>query len=153
MSTNSHLDPARVIALSSDAVHSKKRLFEFAATALRDAFELDTETVYKALLSREKLGSTALGGGIAIPHCRIPECTDAAGCLITLGNGIDFNAPDGLPVDVAFVLLVPTQATEQHLNILAQLATAFTKPELRLALLSAPSGDKARTVLTERMNL
>ena len=153
MSTNSHLDPARVIALSSDAVHSKKRLFEFAATALRDAFELDTETIYKALLSREKLGSTALGGGIAIPHCRIPECTDAAGCLITLGNGIDFNAPDGLPVDVAFVLLVPTQATEQHLNILAQLATAFTKPELRLALLSASSGDKARTILTERMNL
>ena len=134
MSTNSHLDPARVIALSSDAVHSKKRLFEFAATALRDAFELDTETVYKALLSREKLGSTALGGGIAIPHCRIPECTDAAGCLITLGHGIDFNAPDGLPVDVAFVLLVPTQATEQHLNILAQLATAFTKPELRLGI-------------------
>ena len=153
MSTNSHLDPARVIALSSDAVHSKKRLFEFAATALRDAFELDTETVYKALLSREKLGSTALGGGIAIPHCRIPECTDAAGCLITLGHGIDFDAPDGLPVDVAFVLLVPTQATEQHLNILAQLATAFTKPELRLALLSASSGDKARTILTERMNL
>ena len=104
MSKKSHLDPGRVIALSSDAVHSKKRLFEFAATALRDAFKLDAETVYKALLSREKLGSTAFGGGIAIPHCRIPECTDAAGCLITLGEGIDFNAPDSLPVDVARVV-------------------------------------------------
>jgi len=153
MSKKSHLDPARVIALSSDAVHSKKRLFEFAATALRDAFKLDAETVYKALLSREKLGSTAFGGGIAIPHCRIPECTDAAGCLITLGEGIDFNAPDGLPVDVAFVLLVPSQATEQHLNILAQLAAAFSQPDLRLAFLSAPSSDTAWTILTERMNL
>ena len=153
MSKKSHLDPGRVIALSSDAVHSKKRLFEFAATALRDAFKLDAETVYKALLSREKLGSTAFGGGIAIPHCRIPECTDAAGCLITLGEGIDFNAPDSLPVDVAFVLLVPTQATEQHLNILAQLASAFSQPDLRLALLSAQSGDEAWTVLAERMIL
>ena len=153
MCKKGHLDPARVIALSGDAIHSKKRLFEFAATALRDAFKLDAETVYKALLSREKLGSTALGGGIAIPHCRIPECTDAAGCLITLAEGIEFNAPDGLPVDVVFVLLVPTQATEQHLNILAQLATAFSKPDLRLALLGAPSGDKAWTVFTERMNL
>ena len=108
--------------------------------------------MYKALLSREKLGSTALGGGIAIPHCRIPECTDAAGCLITLAEGIEFNAPDGLPVDVVFVLLVPTQATEQHLNILAQLATAFSKPDLRLALLSASSGNRAWSVLTEQIN-
>ena len=152
MCKKGHLDPARVIALSGDAIHSKKRLFEFSATALRDAFKLDAETVYKALLSREKLGSTALGGGIAIPHCRIPECTDAAGCLITLAEGIEFNAPDGLPVDVVFVLLVPTQATEQHLNILAQLATAFLKPELRLALLSASSGNRAWTVLTKQIN-
>ena len=153
MSTQQYLEPARVIALSGDAIHSKKRLFEFAATAIFEAFELDAESVYKALLNREKLGSTALGGGIAIPHCRIPECADSAGCLITLAEGIDFNAPDGLPVDLVFVLLVPTKATEQHLNVLAQLATAFSKPDLGLKLRSAPSADTARTVLAERMGL
>ena len=152
MSIKEYLEPARVIALSGSAIHSKKRLFEFAAAAVCDAFKLDAETVYKALLSREKLGSTALGEGIAIPHCRIPECADSAGCLITLSEGIDFNAPDGLPVDLVFVLLVPTKATEQHLNILAQLATAFSKPDLRMKLRSAPSADTARTVLTERLN-
>jgi PTS system nitrogen regulatory IIA component len=153
MSEGGHLMHDRILALTGDGVHSKKRLFERAAAAVSDAFELDGEAVYKALLGREKLGSTAMGEGIAIPHCRIPECADSAGCLITLPQGIEFNAPDGQLVDLVFVLLVPIEANEQHLGILAELAKAFSSADLRSAMRSAPSAFTARTILIERMNL
>ena len=151
MSEGSHLLHNRIIALTGDAVHSKKRLFECAAAAISAAFELDGEAVYKALLGREKLGTTAMGEGVAIPHCRIAGCTDAAGCLITLSNGIDFSAPDRVPVDLAFVLLVPVEATQEHLNVLAQLAKAFGDSDVRTKLRGAASAEDARTTLVEHV--
>ena len=83
------------------------------------ALNLSSEIIYRALLAREKLGSTAIGEGIAIPHCRINECAEAAGCLVTLQEPIDFGPADGRDVDVIFVLLVPEEATQAHLNLLA----------------------------------
>lgn len=151
MSESGHLLHHRIIALTGDAVQSKKRLFECAAGAVSVAFELDSEAVYKALLGREKLGSTAIGEGVAIPHCRISGCADPAGCLIILDDGIDFDAPDRLLVDLAFVLLVPIEATQEHLNILAQLAKAFAEADIRKKLREAASAEDARTTLIERV--
>ena len=117
--------------LSEESLLSKKRVFERAAEAMGAALNLSSETIYRALLAREKLGSTAIGEGIAIPHCRIDQCTEAAGCLVTLQEPIDFESADGREVDVIFVLLVPEEATEGHLNLLAALARSFSNAELR----------------------
>jgi len=118
-------------ALSKQSLLSKKRVFELAAEAMGAALNLSSETIYRALLAREKLGSTAIGEGIAIPHCRINECSEAAGCLVTLQEPIDYGSADGQDVDVIFVLLVPEEATEAHLKLLAALARSFSNAEVR----------------------
>ena len=100
---------------------SRKRLFESIAGAIsEDQLSLSVSEVLSLLTAREKLGSTGLGQGIAIPHCRIENCTHPLGTLITLTDAVDFGAPDGLPVDLVFVLLVPSEAHQQHLDILAE---------------------------------
>ena len=118
-------------ALSKQSLLSKKRVFERAAEAMGAALNLSSETIYRALLAREKLGSTAIGEGIAIPHCRINDCSEAAGCLVTLQEPIDYGSADGQDVDVIFVLLVPEEATEAHLKLLAALARSFSNAEMR----------------------
>ena len=118
-------------ALSKQSLLSKKRVFERAAEAMGAALNLSSENIYRALLAREKLGSTAIGEGIAIPHCRINECSEAAGCLVTLREPIDYGSADGQDVDVIFVLLVPEEATEAHLKLLAALARSFSNTEVR----------------------
>ena len=117
--------------LSEESLLSKKRVFERAAEAMGAALNLSSDNIYRALLAREKLGSTAIGEGIAIPHCRINECAEAAGCLVTLQEPIDFGSIDGRDVDVIFVLLVPEEATQAHLNLLAVLARSFSNADLR----------------------
>tara|TARA_B100000989_G_C19504818_1_gene456000 strand:+ start:772 stop:1233 length:462 start_codon:yes stop_codon:yes gene_type:complete len=117
--------------LSEESLLSKKRVFERAAEAMGAALNLSSDNIYRALLAREKLGSTAIGEGIAIPHCRINECAEAAGCLVTLQDPIDFGSIDGRDVDVIFVLLVPEEATQAHLNLLAVLARSFSNADLR----------------------
>ena len=118
-------------ALSKQSLLSKKRVFERAAEAMGAALNLSSETIYRALLAREKLGSTAIGEGIAIPHCRINDCSEAAGCLVTLQEPIDYGSADGQDVDVIFVLLVPEEATEAHPKLLAALARSFSNAEVR----------------------
>ena len=118
-------------ALSEQSLLSKKRVFERAAEAMGGSLNLSSETIYRALLAREKLGSTAIGEGIAIPHCRINDCAVAAGCLVTLQEPIDFGSADDQDVDIIFVLLVPEEATEAHLKLLAALARSFSNAEVR----------------------
>lgn len=108
---------------------SKKRLFETIARVIsEDQVSLPYNTVLSSLIAREKLGSTGLGQGIAIPHCRIENCTHAMGTLVTLEEAIDYDAPDDTPVDILFVLLVPAEAQQQHLDILASIAGLFSQP-------------------------
>ena len=108
---------------------SKKRLFEKIAEVIsEDQVSLPHNVVLSNLIAREKLGSTGLGAGIAIPHCRVDNCTHALGTLVTLAEPIDFDAPDGQPVDILFILLVPDEAQQQHLDILASIAGLFSQP-------------------------
>lgn len=109
---------------------SKKRLFETIARIIsEDQLSLPYELVFDQLLAREKLGSTGLGNGIAIPHCRVGNCTQPMGSLITLAEPIDFDAPDNQPVDLVFALLVPDGAHQQHLDTLAGIARLFSQGE------------------------
>lgn len=119
------LSPSTVLCKKEST--SKKRILEDISEHLNGVFPyLSANTIFSALVSREKLGSTGIGNGIAIPHCRIADCKDITAMLITLANGIDFDAIDSEKVDVIFVLIVPEDANENHLKTLAAIAEAFS---------------------------
>lgn len=109
---------------------SKKRLFETISQIISDdQLSLPYKEAFDQLIGREKLGSTGLGQGIAIPHCRIGNCTQPLGTLITLSEPIDFDSPDNQPVDLIFALLVPEEAQQQHLDTLAEIARLFSQAD------------------------
>lgn len=115
------------ISLANQAA-SKKRVLEEAAVLLATGLEeLTTEQVFERLLERERLGSTGLAGGVALPHARMPGVTDARGAFLSLAKAVEFDATDGQPVDLIFALLVPESATEEHLQLLADLAKLFSE--------------------------
>jgi PTS system nitrogen regulatory IIA component len=87
--------------------------------------------VFDSLFTRERLGSTGLGQGVAIPHGRIKGLKEAVGAFVRLAQPVPFDAPDGKPVSLVFLLLVPEQATEQHLRVLSELAQMLSDRELR----------------------
>ena len=120
------LSPARTVCRAAGI--SKKRLFEIVAKIVTDDQpSLPYDAVLDKLIAREKLGSTGLGQGIAIPHCRVDDCAEPLGTLVTLEEPIAFDAPDDQPVDLLFVLLVPTEAHQAHLDILANVAGLFNQ--------------------------
>jgi PTS system nitrogen regulatory IIA component len=119
-------------------VSSKKRLFEQVGLLFENHHGISRVAVFDSLFARERLGSTGLGQGIAIPHGRIKGLKEALGAFVRLAQPVPFDAPDGKPVTMAFALLVPEQATEKHLEILSELAQMFSDRNLREALAGAP---------------
>ena len=117
---------------------SKKRLFEQAGLLFENNDGIARSLVFDSLFARERLGSTGLGQGVAIPHGRIKGLKEALGALIRLAQPIPFDSPDGTPVTLIFVLLVPEKATEKHLQILSELAQMFSDRPLREAMSAAP---------------
>lgn len=116
---------------------SKKRLFEQVGIVVESSCGIARNVIFDSLFSREKIGSTGLGQGIAIPHGRIKGLNDAIGVFIRLSQPLAFDAPDGRPVSLVFALMVPEHATEQHLQILSELAERFSDPDFRSALSEA----------------
>lgn len=105
---------------------SKKRALEEAARLLGACLDTpETEQIFERLLERERLGSTGLANGVALPHARVPGLTAAHGVFLRLTQAVDFDALDGQPVDLIFALLVPEDATDEHLQLLAALARRF----------------------------
>jgi len=100
---------------------------------------LTAEQVFEALVERERLRSTGLGRGVALPHARLDTSGVAVGALLSLPGGVDFDAPDGKPVSLIFGLLMPADAGSEHLRLLAQLASAFREPQFGEALRTADS--------------
>jgi PTS system nitrogen regulatory IIA component len=128
-------------------VGSKKKVLEELANLLaQGAGVLTPPEVFSSLTAREKLGSTGLGGGVAIPHGRVTGLDESLGALLRLRHPVDFEAQDGEPVDLLFGLLVPEAATDVHLRHLAQLAELFSDRKLREQLRAAPD-DRALYVL------
>ena len=116
---------------------SKKRVFEQAGLLFEAHLGLARSVIFDSLFAREKLGSTGLGQGVAIPHGRIKGLKQAAGAFMRLATPVPFDSPDGRPVNLLFVLLVPEQATEQHLQVLSELAQRFSDRVFRESLLTA----------------
>ncbi|MBI5923182.1 MAG: PTS IIA-like nitrogen regulatory protein PtsN [Betaproteobacteria bacterium] len=136
MNLISTLLPPTNILLGLEA-SSKKRVFEQAGLLFENQQGIARSAVYDALFAREKLGSTGLGQGIAIPHGRIKGLKDAVGGFLRLAAPVQFDSPDGKPITLAFVLLVPEAATERHLQILSELAQMFSDPDFREQLNAA----------------
>ena len=108
---------------------SKKRLLTKISGLLGNLFaNLDETEVFNSMMAREQLGSTGLGNGIAIPHCRVPQCKEVIGSLVTLSEPIDYDAIDGEPVDIIFILIVPEEKKDEHVRVLAGLAELFNDP-------------------------
>lgn len=117
---------------------SKKRVLELIAQLFaEDQPSLDSNQLFNSLIAREKLGSTGFGNGIAIPHCRLSGCDQPLGAILHLESPVDFDAIDGAPVDLLFVLLVPDAATDEHLVLLRQIASLFDHEPLRERLRQA----------------
>ena len=127
---------------------SKKRLFEQAGLLFENNDGIARSLVFDSLFARERLGSTGLGQGVAIPHGRIKGLKEALGALIRLAQPVPFDAPDAAPVTLAFVLLVPEKATEKHLQILSELAQMFSDKALREAMTKAADAAELHQLIT-----
>ena len=130
MSLISKILPPENILLDEEST-SKKRVFERAGLLFENTQQLGRSQVFDSLFAREKLGSTGLGQGVAIPHGRVKGLRDAAAAFVKMQTPIPFDAPDGQPVKFIFVLLVPERATDLHLQILGELAQMFSEQSFR----------------------
>jgi PTS system nitrogen regulatory IIA component len=111
-------------------ISSKKRLLEFIAEKAADELKLPQQTIYNKLLERERLGSTGLGQGFAVPHARLENLNQAHACFVKLDKPVNYDAMDQLPVDLIFVLFIPEASTDEHLQILASLARIFSQQQV-----------------------
>ncbi|HWT14665.1 MAG TPA: PTS sugar transporter subunit IIA [Patescibacteria group bacterium] len=110
-----------------------------------------TDRLYAALRRRELGSSTALGDGVAIPHTRVEQLDKPLAAFIATRQGFDFNAPDGVPVDLFFALLVPAHATSEHLAILAEIADCFGDPGTRALLRKARTPQRVIDILSDSL--
>ena len=118
-----------------DSLGSKKRLLEYVSELLAGSSPgLTQHEIFEALISREKLGSTGLGKGVAIPHGRIASLEQPLCAFVRLATPVDFDATDGQPVDLIFTLLVPEDSTEEHLQVLSTIAEIFSNAGISMAL-------------------
>ncbi len=140
--------PAENVLIDLD-VTSKKRVFEHAGLMFENNHNIARSVVFDSLFAREKLGSTGLGQGIAIPHGRIKGIKEAVGAMIRSREPIPFDAPDAQPVSLIFVLLVPERATDLHLQILSELAQMFGDKSFRDQLLSSTSPAAMHQLIAE----
>lgn len=120
------------------SVSSRKKLLELLAEcACNDNPLLDADELFTAFRARERLGSTGIGQGIAIPHCRSSHCEKVSGFLMTLENAIDYDSVDDIDVNLVFALIVPNEANDEHVKVLGMIASKLNDPEFQQQLRSA----------------
>ncbi|MFV2031815.1 MAG: PTS sugar transporter subunit IIA [Gammaproteobacteria bacterium] len=139
--TISALLPPELIFINPD-ISSKKRLLEFLADNISERYALNQTAIFNNLLDRERLGSTGLGNGFAVPHARLPELDTTIGCFIRLKQAVNFEAMDQQPVDLIFCIIIPEHATDEHLQILSSLAKIFSQDQIRADIRDASSADQ-----------
>ena len=148
MNLVSSLLPVNHVLLDID-VSSKKRLFEQIGLLFENSRQIPRSRVFDSLFDREKLGSTGLGYGVAIPHGRIKTLKEPVCAFVRTAAPIPFESPDGAPVSLVFAMLVPEHATEAHLGLLSELAQMFSDEGLRQALATTQDIQAAHRLITE----
>lgn len=130
---------------------SKKHCLEILSELLvRSNPEIANEEIFDSLIGRERLGCTSLSQGVAFPHCRVPGLTGSVGALVKLSEPVDFDSPDGEPVDLVFGLMVPEDVDEQMQTEIAELTTLLNDPELRRRLRDAATSGELFAALREQ---
>ena len=141
MQISSLLSPDRTLAKTQ--ITSKKKATEMVAQVFAESIShIDADALLQSLITRERLGSTGLGNGIAIPHCRFDTGGDTYAACITLDNAIDYDSVDNQPVDLIFAMLVPENAEQSHLETLAYLADKFQSTSYAQDLRAAKDDDQ-----------
>lgn len=127
--------------------HSRKRVLEISSDLLAKHRGVSARSLFDALMERERLGSTGIGDGVAIPHCRL-DCSQMTAALIILETPVDYDAIDSQPVDILFTLVVPPEEVNAHLEVLACLAAVFgdqsERQQLRDAHTASELNQKSR---------
>jgi PTS system nitrogen regulatory IIA component len=118
------------VIISQDA-RSMKQAFNILAQSTYGLADTTRQIIFEKLIARERLGSTGVGYGVAIPHARLPEITSLKAAFLKLGQPIDIDAPDQQPVDLIFLLLAPEHSTGEHLKALARISTALGEESTR----------------------
>lgn len=148
MTLQSILPPERTLTAVPGG--SKKRVLEFFSTFIaQNTPSLDSQEVFSRLIGRERLGSTGIGNGVAIPHARSPHCKTPIAGFLKLQEPIDFDAIDGEPVDLLFVLLVPEEADDTHLSLLAEVANIMNDADTRTQLRKSESQHELYEILIQ----
>lgn len=124
-------------------------LFAEVGSALDSRLGLPAGCVASGLADRERMGSTGVGQGVAIPHARIDQLSRACLALVRTASPIDFGGPDGAPASLFVVLLVPKRATEAHLEMLAEIAARMSDPALRASLGAAADAQQAKMIFEQ----
>ncbi|GAA3939147.1 PTS IIA-like nitrogen regulatory protein PtsN [Litoribacillus peritrichatus] len=140
--------PERTLRCAS--CQSKKRTIEELSKIFSETLAGPSEhEIFDAFIERERLGSTGLGDGIGIPHCRLAACKQPTGVLLLLETPIDFDSLDKQKVDLVFALIVPQEANDEHLDILATIAGKFSSPEFRDKLRSTTTDSELFRAITD----
>ena len=145
MTISALLSPQRIFL--DVEISSKKKLLELIANIVADQTRLAESTIYNNLLNRERLGSTGLGQGFAVPHARLENLDETVGCFFRLKDPVNFEAPDHQPVDLLFTIVIPEEATEEHLLILSSLAGIFSQTDVCEAIRNAGSRDEIAQII------
>jgi nitrogen PTS system EIIA component len=140
--------PSTQVLASVDAT-SKKRAFEEAGLLFENLHNLSRALVTDSLFARERLGSTGLGHGVAIPHGRIKGLKAPMAAMFSLSNAIGFDAPDEQPVSLLIFLLVPEAATQKHLEILSEIAEMLSDAALRERLKASPDAAALHSLIAQ----
>jgi len=137
------------IACDVDAQSKKRALEHLSEIISRTEDTISSNDVFESLLARERLGGTGVGHGVAIPHGRLKDNSHTLGAFIKLQKGVDYDAADLQPVDLLFALLVPKESTDEHLQILAQLAKMFSSEDFRQKLRNAETNQAIYQLLSD----
>ena len=145
MAISALLSPQKIFI--DTEVSSKKKLLELIANVIADQTRLPESSIYANLLNRERLGSTGLGQGFAVPHARLPDLEKTIGCFFRLKQPVNFESPDNLPVDLVFTIIIPQEAAEEHLLILSSLARIFSDADICEAIRAANSKEEIEKII------
>ena len=135
--------------LANAKAQNKKQLLMELSQALASRVAIDHRVIFETLLTREKLGSTGIGQGIAIPHGKVPTLSRVYGLFARLATPVDFESVDGQPVDLVFVLLAPDHAGADHLKALAKISRLLRDPVIVQKLRGTDSAESLYAILTE----
>lgn len=147
MHISSLLPPEAVIVGLKSTSH--KQVLQDISTEFSTRTGVDAHVLFESLLQRERLGTTAIGQGIAVPHARVPGLDALAGLFVRLPKGIDFDSQDGEPVDLIFALLAPEEAGADHLQALACIARLFRTPGMAQKLRQTSDAGALHAILID----